>query len=452
MHLCRKLIFFIFLVTITNHKSFAQKFNIICDTTECNWKFVPHIFMSGNLFDDGCDGKSISMQNRNNKFSGSVSLQIPFFISLANTQLLAIPNKDVSGVLKRFGDIFIINDTDNVNRFFRDINDSITNIVIQYSKNTDFDKFLILFDSLKNYINRAISYIASPPATKRYEIDILTVTAINQYCNARLAHFSVLPILLNGKYTTDLNKLIEAKFKNIDANYWLQVQPGRIFLRTYFTRVVLPKNNYDLQKSLAYSPLFRVKNIRDYATYHYFRSWLSNDSTSNNLELIEKQFIQFQTMNKFTEAEQSMLSGLKGELMKTGSNIIPLFSKQLLTNEKGRLLSISEKNAILSKKGNIIIDYWASWCAPCISYIRTLKSDEIVYKGEKYKIIFISIDKNKQDWLSKSYPVIRPYNSFRLVDLNKFSFYKAFEITAIPRLFLIKNGVLINQNFEKENL
>lgn len=129
-----------------------------------------------------------------------------------------------------------------------------------------------------------------------------------------------------------------------------------------------------------------------------------------------------------------------------------MFSKQILANEEGRLLSINKKNTILSKKGKILIDYYASWCGPCISFINTLQTDEIVYKEEKYKIIFISIDKNQKDWLSKSYSIIRPYNSFRLADLNKSSFYKAFEITAILRLFLIKNGILINQNFEKQKL
>ncbi len=453
MHLYNKITLFILLTTLTNYNSQAQVFNIVCDTADCKSKIVPQVYIIGTSFDDDAYfSKPIAMQQKESTFYGSISLTHPVFVTLANTQLLAIPNKNVNGVLTRYGDVFVINDTNNINRFFRDVNDTIANFVSQYSKAINFDKFLKIFDSLKQYVNGVISYIASPYATKRYSIDNKVVAAINQYCNAKLAHFAVYPLLLKGKYDGELTKLIEENFKNIDENYWLQIQSGRIFLQTYFTKIVLAKNNYNLQKSLAYSPLFRYKKSRNYAIYNYFKAWLSNDSTSNNLELIKREFTQFETENKFTEEEQRILKSLKSELLKSGSNIIPLFSKQLMVNTKGQFLTNTEKNGLLKNKGNVIIDYWASWCAPCIEFIKTLKSDEIIYKGEKYKIIFISIDKNQPNWLSKIYPVFSAENSFRLTDLKKFSFYKAFQVTAIPRLFLIRDGIVINQNFEKEKL
>jgi len=452
MQLFIKVGFAVFLFSVVDKKLKAQEFKISCDTVNYFSANVPNINFSRHLFDDGCSDKRITLQKKGNKFFETLKINYPMFISLQSSQLLAIPNKNVNGVLSRFGDVFIVDDTNNINRLFISINDTITSIVVQYSKKTEFDKFLKIFDSLKNYINNAISHVASPYVKSRYTIGIDVIAALNQYYNARLAHFAVLPVLLQGNYTDSLNRLIEINFKKIDPSYWLQIQPGTIFLRTYFTKIVLPKNDYSLQKSLAYSYLFGNKRVRNYLTYHYFTSFLSNDSASNILELIKKEFTQYETENKFTEDEQGILKRLKSELIQSGSNIIPLFSKQVLTNEKGRHLTIIEKNEILLNKGNVILDYWASWCAPCISFIKTLKSDEIVYDGEKYKIIFISIDKRQEDWLSKKYPAIRTYNSYRLADLNKFSFYKAFEIIAIPRLFLIKNGVLINQNFEKEKL
>jgi len=451
MSLYNKTIFFILFFTLSEYNSQAQLFNIVCDTVDYKWKFAPNIYIIGASFDDAVYfDKPITLQHKENAFYGSISLTRPVFITLQGTELLAIPNKNISGLLSRYGDVFSIKDTNNINRFFRDIYDTIGTFDIQYSKATNFDKFLTIFDSLKHYINNVISYVASPYARKRYSIDIEVVAAINQYCKARLAHFAVLPVIYNGKYNNKLAKLIEENFKKVDENYWLQVQEGRIFLNVYFTKVLLAQNNYDLQKSLTSNPLFKDKKIRNYAIFNYFKDCLSNDSTANNLDRIKKEFTQFETENKFTEEEQRTLKRSKNELLKSGSNIIPLFSKQKLVNDKGQFLTNSEKNALLRNKGNIIIDYWASWCPPCIAFIKTLQSDEIVYKGEKYKFIFISTDKNQHNWLSRSYPAIHSKNSFRITDLQNESFYRTLQVTTIPRLFLIKNGILINQNFEKE--
>jgi len=430
----------------------AQQFGVLCDTAGCKSPFRPHLALADNLFDDGCHGISIDMKNKENSFTGSISLQRPIFITLFSTQLLAIPNKSVTGTLKRYGDEFIIPDTNNINRFIQDINDTIRGIIIQYSETTSFNRFLILFDSLERYVNNIIIRIASPLARKRYNIDIETVAAINQYYKMRLAHFSVLPILLTHKNSNDLYKLLDNKFTNINSSYWLQVQSGRIFLRTYFTNILLPQNNYDLQKSLAASSIFKNKDLRNYAKYNYFKSALGNDSTVNNLVVLKKEFAQYESENHFNEKEKVDIADLKRDIGRLGNNVIPLFSQQILINQMGRTINTAEKNALLRNKGNIIIDYWASWCAPCIEFIKTLHSDEIMYKGEKYKLIFISVDEEQQKWLSKSYPAIGKNNSFRLTNSKAPSFYSAFKITRIPRLFLIQNGILINENFQKEKL
>lgn len=430
----------------------AQAFRVTCDTINYYNKIMPVIYHNENLFDDACAGGRIGMKYAGSVFTGHISIQRPVFITLHNTQLLAIPNQNVTGLLKQHGDIFAIDDPDNINRFFRDANDTIAGIVVQYGKNTKPDLFYQLFDSLQRYINNATVYVASAEARARFKTNIETIAAINQFFKMRLAHFSMLPILLNGRYTDSLFSLVKQTFKTVNGNYWLQTQPGRIFLRTYFTKVLLPQNNYDLQKALNSGSIYKEKDIRSYATYHYFRSWLQNDSTRNNLTLIEKEFAVYLTENRFNAKEKETLTDLLKQIRRSGNNIVSSFARQKLLNSKGITLNNPEKTALLQYKGNIIVDYWASWCAPCIAFIKTLQSDEIVYKGEKYKFIFISVDTDQKSWLSKHYAAIRPYNSFRLTDPKSPSFFTDFKISGIPRLFLIKDGIIINQNFEKEKL
>lgn len=129
---------------------------------------------------------------------------------------------------------------------------------------------------------------------------------------------------------------------------------------------------------------------------------------------------------------------------------MPLFQKEPLSDYAGNLLG-KEKDSLLSKSGKVILYYWASWCAPCRATISKLKSDEIEYKGEHYKIIFISIDENKKHWQRVQYKVLNANNSFLISNLAQDPFYYFFKIwQEVPRLFLIDNEILINENFSRE--
>ena len=437
------------ILCFSNYQLTAQSFKISCDTADISYRANPFIGMCENLFDEACNGIRIEMKNSSKSFETSIGIQKPIFIQLINTELIAIPNQSVKGVLQHNGDIFLINDNNNINSLLVEFRKRASGITAQYNGSSTFTRFLQLYDSLHQYINSIVNYISTITAKKKYNINDEILSAIKQYCMAKLAHFTVLPILYRANYDEQLFALIKRDVKINNPTYWLQIQPGRIFLKNYFLKVVLPKNKYDFHKTLASDILFNDTEIKKYLQYHYFNWLLSRDTAVNNLAANIKEFIDYENKYHFTTEEHKILQQLKTKFDLTGKNIIPLFSRQLLVNNKGEILG-DEKNDLLKNKGKVIIDYWASWCLPCIETISTLKSDEITYKGEKYKIIFISKDENQQQWLNKKYLVLNSGNSFRLSDFTSPSFYKTFQIDAIPRLFLIDNGILINQNLSKE--
>lgn len=87
-------------------------------------------------------------------------------------------------------------------------------------------------------------------------------------------------------------------------------------------------------------------------------------------------------------------------------------------------------------KGKILfVNFWASWCAPCIQEFDFLKTITSVWDSSKVAWIAISLDKDKQDWM----------NAVKKFNLTKYSYridsFKGikedFKISSIPYNALI---------------
>ena len=438
-----------FLLSITKLLSQIQPFTISCDTAGMVGTVGPliNMYRPDNLF-DAYPKQNITLQKKGKFFEATINISKPVFMELRDVQLLALPNQKVRGVLKGYGDIFLFEDSNNINKKLFNIGSRIAGVTTKYFKSSTFSQFLLLYDSLKKIIDTELNIVSLPVSKERYSINNEALSAIRQYCNARLLHFLMLPVLLKGNYSS--KKLIEYITRDAKINepeYLLQVQPGRIFLKTFFTELLLPESKYDLSKALVFHNLFLNSGIRKFLTFHYFDKMPGNDETLIMMGEVRKNFSKYEKVYTFTKEEMKTLNFLKGKMDLHGRNIISLFNKQILVNDNEETVGNIQKENLLKNNGKVIIDYWASWCIPCIEKIQGLKSGEKIIEGEKYKLLFISVDDNQQNWLEKKYPALNSTNSFRLANLKMPSFYTAFEIREIPRLFLIENGVLNNQHF-----
>ncbi len=54
---------------------------------------------------------------------------------------------------------------------------------------------------------------------------------------------------------------------------------------------------------------------------------------------------------------------------------------------------------LLGKKDMVLIDFWASWCGPCIADFPDLKKLHAAYEDEDFEIVGVSIDSKKEDWI-----------------------------------------------------
>ena len=111
-----------------------------------------------------------------------------------------------------------------------------------------------------------------------------------------------------------------------------------------------------------------------------------------------------------------------------------------LNDKDGKPLSVKE---IVAGKKYILIDFWASWCAPCRKEIPNLKTAYANYAEKGFEVLSISIDKDEKAWQKALTQENMQWPN--LHDDDKVS--KAFNVKTIPATYLVDSkGVIISDN------
>lgn len=150
---------------------------------------------------------------------------------------------------------------------------------------------------------------------------------------------------------------------------------------------------------------------------------------------------------QFTQEAKESYYGKKvfEELYPAGSvgSVVPEFT---VKESEGNEISFAELRA---GKRYILIDFWASWCNPCLKEIPHLKSLYEQYGNQGFEIVSISIDENEEDWIRKSEEVQLPWPSF----LDNSEIDVLYKVRVVPTMYLVdEKGVLVAENLRGEDL
>lgn len=108
---------------------------------------------------------------------------------------------------------------------------------------------------------------------------------------------------------------------------------------------------------------------------------------------------------------------------------------------------------IVSQHDYTLIDFWASWCGPCMRSMPGLKELYAEHAGEHFEIIGISLDNNRDRWLGAIERL-----DLKWVQLSNLLFWdepmvKRFEIPYIPSTMLVdREGEIIIRNPNHDEL
>ncbi len=103
-------------------------------------------------------------------------------------------------------------------------------------------------------------------------------------------------------------------------------------------------------------------------------------------------------------------------------------------------------------RGNyVLLDFWASWCVPCVKEIPHNIELQKKYADKGFKIITISIDKKRDDWLY----AIKKHNMQDFINLhdNDKKVAQMYNLSYVPLTILIDpKGEIIGSNLRGQDL
>ncbi|MDR0737471.1 MAG: AhpC/TSA family protein [Prevotellaceae bacterium] len=152
----------------------------------------------------------------------------------------------------------------------------------------------------------------------------------------------------------------------------------------------------------------------------------------------------------YDEFSQEAKDSYYGQIVKREISPKTLVGKPLpaftLTGKDNKDTNVA---AISAGKKYTLIDFWASWCAPCRMEIPNLKNLYKEYSPKGFEIISISIDKKEADWEKALEEEKFAWPNY----LDTKGAADACRVKAIPAMFLLdEKGVLIAEKIRGEAL
>lgn len=100
---------------------------------------------------------------------------------------------------------------------------------------------------------------------------------------------------------------------------------------------------------------------------------------------------------------------------------------------------------VLQEKKMVLIDFWASWCGPCVASFPTLKELRAIYGQDGFEVVAISIDDTHEKWAEGSEKYELPWINLGELESWDGDVATMYGVHFIPKSYLIDSDGCILQ-------
>lgn len=126
------------------------------------------------------------------------------------------------------------------------------------------------------------------------------------------------------------------------------------------------------------------------------------------------------------------------------------FIEVKMPNAEGEEISLSE---VVKANKVTLLDFWASWCRPCMGEVPYLLADYAEYHDKGFEIYGVSLDNNRDAWVNTMNDKGMQWVNVSILGGWEAPAVKDYAVSSIPTNFLINSeGVIIAKNLRGEAL